>query len=906
MEKVKPRIFFLLAAASLSTFAFPLRGEAPQKEALSYREAFEQGRHVYLRDRKREPSFAHRREILFGKAEKHFRQAFELAQNDREKAAALLALGEMQIYDYDKNKSGLSDIRETFTDLLELSSSVPETAARAYLGMGEACLREKDYPSARLYFSMAEKAGLPLQAQLAAAVSLIREKNYGEAAGKLKELVRPLEEVLSRDITEENRKDLKEAGQMRQIASGYLAAVQLLPRINKSRPRLFFNSVTWPDVKARALGEKKDYFDLLRKRVENMEAWEISQKDYGIDLMTAAFVYRVTGSEPLLEKIKAMFRATLDCYLSRKHDHQKRSYSRIAAAAALDWLWEDLAPDERKSFASDLLNYAYAIYLEDKIQERLDHQPWYYVQNMFWYTGLALLDESLGRDDYFVALTLMGQGYDCNRNLFAHMENISGDDGAWHLKPDYAFAHIPTVFWTFAHTWHSAVSGDIPGSWIHINNPDYALRNYLGPAGEGSSIRHFGYARSWGNKTNGSHLYYSLMEHFRHFFGTSHPDYASIAGHLNRRIENEFQQFLEYHSENYAGIYPVNPFFFTGIDKAPPPAIPEGMPVARHFENGGQVLMSSGFGEDDTYALFSAGGGKLSSDDYDTTHFSIYKQGDMALDSGSGNLGSHTSNYARQTVAHNAVLIHMEGEKNYGGQNRTTSFAKVAAFETSPLFSYTATDASETYAPEKCKEMVRQFIYLNPDHFVVFDRAVSTREEYPKEWLLHTSNEPAISGKAFQADQGKGRIFCRTLYPADAVLEKTGGPGKEFMAGGKNWPLTGYFARFKMKGPGDEVPETLGRWRVEVKPGSARKEDIFLHLIQVSGQEVEKMAESSITEDENRINLTFSSNGRTYNIGFNKRGEVGGQIKITEGKKTLIDRELAREIMPQSGLALQE
>jgi len=521
---------------------------------------------------------------------------------------------------------------------------------------------------------------------------------------------------------------------------------------------------------------------------------------------------------------------------------------------------------------------------------------------MFWYTGLALLAKEQDDADYFRALTLLGQGYHCNVNLFAHMEEISGDDGAWHLKPDYAFAHIPTVFWTFAHTWRSAMGKEIPPGWINIVNPDFALRNYLGPSG--NTMRHFGYARSWGTKNNSPALYYSLMNHFLHFFSASHPGHASIANHLKKRIENEFTAVWQYHPELFAGIFPVNAFLLTGIENAPPPVIPEGMPVARYFENGGLVLMSSGFGEKDTYALFSAGGGKLSSDDYDATHFSIYKQGDMALDSGSGNIDPHTSMYARQTVAHNAVLIHIPEEKNHGGQNKLTQFARVLAFETSPYFSYVATDATGTYSPDKCKQMVRQFIYMNPDHFLVFDRVISARPEYKKEWLLHTSNEPVIEGKTFRADQGKGRIFCRTLYPGDSVMEKIGGPGKEFWASGQNWmPPPPNFSRLDMKDGG--VSETMGRWRVEVSPGSAREEDSFLHFIQVSEQAVDTMAESSITDRGGKLSVAFSAGNRSYEVKLNRTGEIGGHIKIREGRKILVDRPLAGEVMAQSGLALQ-
>jgi heparin/heparan-sulfate lyase len=177
--------------------------------------------------------------------------------------------------------------------------------------------------------------------------------------------------------------------------------------------------------------------------------------------------------------------------------------------------------------------------------------------------------------------------------------------------------------------------------------------------------------------------------------------------------------------------------------------------------------------------------------------------------------------------------------------------------------------------------------------------------DYPKTWLLHTANEPAVAGNEFRADQDQGRIFCRTLYPPDAVLEKIGGPGKEFWADGKNWPIPANSRYLRTMGMTDasDVPENVGRWRVEVKPGAARTRDLFLHLIQVSDQTAETMVESLLSDKRDQIELAFTSAARTFTIVVNKTGDVGGHIRINEGEKVLVDRALTREVMPQSGLA---
>jgi hypothetical protein len=139
----------------------------------------------------------------------------------------------------------------------------------------------------------------------------------------------------------------------------------------------------------------------------------------------------------------------------------------------------------------------------------------------------------------------------------------------------------------------------------------------------------------------------------------------------------------------------------------------------------------------------------------------------------------------------------------------------------------------------------------------------------------------------------------------DAGIEKIGGPGKEFWDGKKNWPIESHFTRERMNGS-EDVTETLGRWRVEVSPGSAREEDVLLHLIQVADRNVGKMAESKVSEKDGKIFVSFSSGGMDYDIILNKTGEIGGHIKIADSGKIFVNRMFIRNVMGQKGLALQE
>jgi heparin/heparan-sulfate lyase len=357
------------------------------------------------------------------------------------------------------------------------------------------------------------------------------------------------------------------------------------------------------------------------------------------------------------------------------------------------------------------------------------------------------------------------------------------------------------------------------------------------------------------------------------------------------------------------------------LEKCPAPKDPGALPPARHFENMGQLFMRSGDGPDDTYALFACGGVLSQHRHYDANHFVIYQQGHLALDTGTrhGNT-DNLQNYYAQTVAHNCVLIKMPGEapspywngKVYGqagGQYQQLG-SKVVAFETDPHFTYVAGDATATYRPEKCSQMIRQFVFIPPDHFVVFDRAASTKPEYAKRWLLHHAHEPVVDGRTWRSDQHRGRIFCRTLLPEDAVLEKVGGPGKEFLADGVNYALTaGVSDGVKDLLPTTttltykETPELMGRWRMEVKPGNPRTADLFLHLIQVGGQSLQAMCQAEAETNSGVATVRFQTEASSVRLTVNTTGNVGGHITIARDGETLVDRDLTQDVMPQEGLA---
>lgn len=709
-------------------------------------------------------------------------------------------------------------------------------------------------------------------------------------------------------------------------------------QIRADHPRLFFNSDTWPAVRERALTVQREYYDAMKAHADTSEppqGWwanltdpdavpvpdprpgsEVDARDWGPQALSCAMVYRIEPTPERLKRIRDMLWASLDyyhaCYAVNKAAAYY-SYSRLSWLAAMDWVWNDLDPQERAEMGRSMLRHVDDVLKKPNIAQRCTggHTSGYYGgRNLSLFAGLLFYNEGI---DDAAALEYLLEGWGVYRRLLEHRAAMAGDDGGT-ASPTltYSLADYPLAEWHLFYALRAATGVDLAAQWTYLAMmPNYVLWNWL-PGG-----LEFGYGdvhhltnefpRSW---------IYTHMSNIISMYAHSEPQWAALAASVREMVGGGWGFLAR------LGRVPF-PLLTTELDEAPEPIPIERLPLpmARHFESMGQIFMRSGSGPEDTYALFACGGISGQHRHYDANHFTIYRQGFLALDSGTrrGNTDG-LQNYYGQTIAHNCILIKMPGEApspywngtvydQAGGQNKLVG-SKVIAFETGPYYSYVAGDATPVYHEDKCEMAVRQFIFLPPDHFVVFDRVVSTEAEYTKTWLLHHANQPVFDGNTWYSDQDRGRLFCRTLLPADARLEPVGGPGKEFLVEGVNYSLTSGPAAWAAEEGAhvatldyEEVPELMGRWRVEVRPGAPRTHDVFLHLIQVGDQALERMSDAEVsTDDDGQVTLTFDASGRTVTLRLRTSGGVGGHIRMTEGERVVVDQRLTEEVMPQEGL----
>ena len=648
-------------------------------------------------------------------------------------------------------------------------------------------------------------------------------------------------------------------------------------KIREDHPRLFFNSEMWLEVRRRALGAEREWYhfikgrvDSLAKRAGNKDALDV--KEYGQEAAWAAFVYRVTEEKRYLELAKKCLDASLRFYdecFNRRKSVNWYSTSRVHATLAWDWLYEALSESERRDYMSRLvraidrvLKARPTIYRENMSGYA---SGFYGVKNCLWFIGCTAFGTGI-EEDKINEWLLWGRNE--NMKLLEHRRRACGDDGGGASATlGYVLGAYPWAEQNFFYTWLSSTGENIAPEWQHSAwLANYVIWNWI-EADSGPSEFGYGDRPHTRNAMPTSQLY-THMANIQHLYEKRRPKEAALARYVQELVPRK----------RYNSSWFIYPFLLTqqrwvpiktrrwrGLDDVPEAFAPEELPKARHFENMGQIIMRSGTGQGDTYCMFSCGGILEQHRHYDALNFVIYHKGFLALDSGTRykefDNGEHLANYYAQTVAHNCIVVHQKGEPparywggtvvgNHGGQHRQLG-SVVKAFETSDDYVYVAGDATTCYQHglvkragqpdlgEKCKLVTRQMVFMMPNHFVIFDRVVSTNAGYHKDWLIHTAHEPKMTGTTIKADHGEGRMFCRTMLPVDAVLKAVGGPGKEFRAAGKNWDIV-------REGLSDENLALMGQWRVEVTPGSARQKDIFLHVIQVAGQDLEQMDEAEL------------------------------------------------------------
>lgn len=721
------------------------------------------------------------------------------------------------------------------------------------------------------------------------------------------------------------------------------------PKVRSGHPRLFFNSDTWPSIKAYAEGAAKGELANLLARCDAFptnpvcsgtqaapKGWSSSTplpdvKEWGSQASMCALAWRFTGESRYLEKAKRMLNVSVAAYGEAYRNRRAVNWysnSRILAICAYDWIYEALTPEERRDIIVPL-----ALHVEDVqpgggkpyVVRRNAGDPYsgfYGVQTLLWYSGVAAVGDGFCDG---LAYSQLERGYRRSCTMLAFRDKVSGDDGALASGvAAYSMGEYPWAHFNFFHTLASAAGIDAAAQYPNLALfPNWIWWNWI-PTKAGPAHGGFGDARHECNLLPLGRLY-EHMTQYANFYRKASPAAARLAVTLRRHVSGG----------SLGATWPMYPFLFADVDGIEPFSDEEldaWALKARHFESVGQFVMRSGWNEDATYCMFTSGGTVDNHRHYDENNFVIYRNGYQALDSGSRarQTDHNLTYYYAQTVAHNCVLIHKpnepitsywglkyggpEGKCTYGGQGKAKGTP--IAFETNPLYTYVAADAKRSYG-EKCSEAVRQLVYVMPDFFVVYDRVGATDPSYAKEWLIHMQNEPQIEGGVATSRAGEGVMHVRTLLPENAKVEKVGGPGREFLSAGRNWPLNEKYVKDVEKSCARRgTGPWFGNWRVSVRPGSPAADDRFLHVINVGKAAGCEAVHGEYLKDAatDGVRMTIPGQRMQGKIGtlevtlrFNRTGAVGGDVRfrlLGDGGECLSERsaKLAENVTPQSGV----
>jgi hypothetical protein len=698
----------------------------------------------------------------------------------------------------------------------------------------------------------------------------------------------------------------------------------------------------------------KDDLDTLRQRMadprltaefQTLKRQADSDRETDTTNWKRALLWKLTGDRKYREAI-------------RRSPEFKRPTWIFGWAASMDLIWNDLTPGERREI-SDLV--AKAVAKDGSLYWR----PTLHLVSVFYEGGQGPND----------ALLLARMKRDFDETLVQWTDKLnrwSAGRGGSDMSHGYNGEHAYWEPFVAAIGWSHATGEDYIGraAFPKYQSPFYWY-HFL-PGLNPLTVEKIGVTRTADDASAVSPSH-SGANHLLFLTFTREQDGLGLAW-----MEKFHSQEPAWNKDREA----LGRFLWWGPDQKP--LDPATLPTTRLFPTSGHVIMRSDWGDDATFATFRCGrfgeiDGAWGRNNADNLSFTIRKLGPLAIDSGPVH-GQNTTvlkflgeggdaaipaigNYGRQTIAHNSITV---GEGDYvhhdyrgkptgnvvrrGGQSvpqmpdwwSKWGFAKsqsdfmegrITAYRTHPLYDYICGDARFSYPPEwGIEEITRQFLYLKPDVFVVYDRIVLADPTKKPCWMLHSLREPKatgtetaltleqigaqslwngkekvphpkpggqmwMAGDAFTVESGSpgkpggGWLAVRTLAPLAGEVErkKIGGKDHDFEVAGVQYGLTeeGY----RMAESPYAVRSTIGLlgWRVELRPKTPARSVEFLHLFQVGvdGQPPAALCDAVHQATAETHSITLRQGTRQFVIRLNRTGPRGGTISIEAAQTTL-------------------
>lgn len=260
----------------------------------------------------------------------------------------------------------------------------------------------------------------------------------------------------------------------------------------------------------------------------------------------------------------------------------------------------------------------------------------------------------------------------------------------------------------------------------------------------------------------------------------------------------------------------------------------------------GQFSMRSSWARDAAYANFICGPYSESHAHHDQGSFVLYKGSWLAYDS---NIAS-ASGIEQTEGLHNLVRI----EQNGGVVTQVESAppCQMLALADNANYAYGLARVTPIYNGKAAVGKVeREFLFIKPSTFVVFDRAQSVGAGSRRVWTLNLPAAPTVAGDSFSLVRGANRLDVTRLAPAGLTTQV-----------------------LPWSGLGAGVSSGV---RVDVADANGDTSN-YLHVLGTDGSVVQAVRSDGTGQIGAQINL---AGGRTAVVRFSTGG-TGGTLEIRD------------------------
>jgi hypothetical protein len=568
------------------------------------------------------------------------------------------------------------------------------------------------------------------------------------------------------------------------------ARSELLGRIPKSHPRLFFRPEQLDELRSRAKTDLKPIYDELVATCEDImadvpptdepplypegtiklsEAWrEIwwGNRVYTIRVLnsaaTLAFTRLLGGSERYGEKAKELLMACA------KWDPLGATGYRYNDEAGMPFNYyfcrtysfvNDLLSEEERDICRGVMKVqGQEMYHHLAVEMQYLWHPYGSHAGRAWHflgeIGVTFMDEIPEAEEWaYFAMNVFGAVYPA----------WSDEDGGWHQGLGYWASYVQRFTW-WADTMNASMGINAFDKPYFARAGDYAL--YLQPPGtRGGAVGDL-------TTTRTSDQNCDLMTTLAAQAGNPHWQW-----YVDEHKKTEKEESADEATRRRLGAVGAGRSLYIDFVRGALPRVearaPTELPSSKVFRGIGLAVMNSDLtdAKNNVEVVFKSSPMGSQSHGFDAQNsFSLFAFGERLLvHTGQRDIhgSDHHKNWMHHTKSTNCITLNGESQL----RNRAASVGEITVFETTDAFDYVVGQAALAYEG-KLRQFTRRILFARPDVVVISDTLVA-QEASTFQYHLHAETEMVIDGQTMNITSGEAGCMVTLLSPADLTITQT-------------------------------------------------------------------------------------------------------------------------------------